>query len=593
MSPFVRTHTTAYSVSIFLAVRHCVRSFEREFRIRVEPTRDNRGTNAAVKPTWKYLWRPLLRFTPTWQRKKFKKGHTLRSVLYLFLCLSVLLPQGCTRTLLHSSPTPLHGLDTSKIEFDGCENFFSQLDQQVDYAGVRDAEQAQIQGFPYLRVDRLLSSYRAEVINETKLNAWVDRLQFLDREARAKEVANLLPAYGSHHETISQDKDDIMDTVVKCGTLLRTRDLSKESNRDALRQAAIVPAEYQTYKRVLGFYPISAQVVLRGIKRLHEETSRILATPKGKLPVQGELVTFLPPLAAEILNRQQVADIIRKSADNPLGIPEPEANDRKRLFNTFVPIWEIDVASNNDLIGSLRWADDDKPYINTEQPRVYQRISHVRFQGRVLLQLNYQVWFAARPVSGAFDLLGGHLDGIIWRVTLGPTGEPILFDAIHSCGCYHMYFPSTRLRYKGKAFVYDEPLLIPRNAPRQMDNQRMVIRIAHTTHYLQNLSLTKDTPKGRTIEFEDYHRLRSLPLPSGGYRSLFGADGIVAGTERGERWVFWPMGVPEPGAMRQWGHHATAFVGRRHFDDPDLLDRYFEFDKWSFCQTGSELFNNC
>jgi hypothetical protein len=28
--------------------------------------------------------------------------------------------------------------------------------------------------------------------------------------------------------------------------------------------------------------------------------------------------------------------------------------------------------------------------------------------------------------------------------------------------------------------------------------------------------------------------------------------------------------------MRQWGRHATAFVGRRHFDDADLLDRHFE-----------------
>jgi hypothetical protein len=27
--------------------------------------------------------------------------------------------------------------------------------------------------------------------------------------------------------------------------------------------------------------------------------------------------------------------------------------------------------------------------------------------------------------------------------------------------------------------------------------------------------------------------------------------------------------------MRQWGHHPTAFVGRRHFDDPYLIDRLF------------------
>jgi hypothetical protein len=35
------------------------------------------------------------------------------------------------------------------------------------------------------------------------------------------------------------------------------------------------------------------------------------------------------------------------------------------------------------------------------------------------------------------------------------------------------------------------------------------------------------------------------------------------------------MGIAEPGAMRQWGHQATAFVGIRHFDDPDLIERYF------------------
>ena len=55
-----------------------------------------------------------------------------------------------------------------------------------------------------------------------------------------------------------------------------------------------------------------------------------------------------------------------------------------------------------------------------------------------------------------------------------------------------------------------------------------------------------------------------------------GEVGLVAGTERGERWLFWPMGVPEPGAMRQWGTHAIAFVGRRHFDDPNLFAPYLE-----------------
>jgi len=69
-----------------------------------------------------------------------------------------------------------------------------------------------------------------------------------------------------------------------------------------------------------------------------------------------------------------------------------------------------------------------------------------------------------------------------------------------------------------------------------------------------------------------------LPVgdPSGGVtRSAFWASGIVPGTERGERLLFWPMGIDSPGAMRQWGRQPTAFVGRRHFDDARLMELRF------------------
>jgi len=76
----------------------------------------------------------------------------------------------------------------------------------------------------------------------------------------------------------------------------------------------------------------------------------------------------------------------------------------------------------------------------------------------------------------------------------------------------------------------------------------------------------------------DANRLRSLPLPSGGSRSIYGPDGVVPNTERFARYFFWPMGIASPGSMRQWGRQPTAFIGRRHFDDADLLERRFELD---------------
>jgi hypothetical protein len=104
----------------------------------------------------------------------------------------------------------------------------------------------------------------------------------------------------------------------------------------------------------------------------------------------------------------------------------------------------------------------------------------------------------------------------------------------------------------------------------------MVLRIASRTHYLQRVQFGSggsDASRRYAIHPDD--TLRSLPHPDG-RRSAFGPDGIVAGSERGERFLFWPMGVRNPGAMRQWGRHATAFVGIRHFDDPDLFEKYFD-----------------
>src|SRR3990167_844354 len=80
---------------------------------------------------------------------------------------------------------------------------------------------------------------------------------------------------------------------------------------------------------------------------------------------------------------------------------------------------------------------------------------------------------------------------------------------------------------------------------------------------------------GVSYQTRPLDHLRQLPHPQG-QRSLYRADGLIAGSQRLERWLLWPAGVKSPGAMRQWGRHATAFIGRAHFDDPYLLERYFQ-----------------
>ena len=77
-----------------------------------------------------------------------------------------------------------------------------------------------------------------------------------------------------------------------------------------------------------------------------------------------------------------------------------------------------------------------------------------------------------------------------------------------------------------------------------------------------------------TYSLVDYGQLRSLPRHQDGRASMFDQDGLGIGTERLERFILWPTGVLSPGAMRQWGHHAVAFVGTRHFDNSSSWTSY-------------------
>jgi hypothetical protein len=108
------------------------------------------------------------------------------------------------------------------------------------------------------------------------------------------------------------------------------------------------------------------------------------------------------------------------------------------------------------------------------------------------------------------------------------------------------------------------------------DGQSVVVHVAARTHYIERIEVGAAAARDRTYRLADENELRSLPVPGAGRRSAYGPEGIVAGSERAERFFFWPMGIADPGAMRQWGRHATAFVGERHFDDADLLEKRFD-----------------
>ena len=459
-----------------------------------------------------------------------------------------------------------------------CSDVFQRVDRAVEEAGVGDGMAARVAGFPYLRVDRFLASYAQDDLSEAQFDQWMGRMLTLGREGHQVELANLPAATraelgGALRELGEHASPEA--ALDACGTRLAAADRAQPERRAALRDAATVPDDYVTWQRVVGLYWLTRIPFANGVRKYQREVLDTFALPLEALPVTGQLLAYAPPRRA---TPGDMATLLARASANPLGIPEPRGDDLEALFRAYAPGFEVDTRSHADLPGELGWGEDGLARVVSRRPVVYRRVSHARYEGRALLQLNYAIWFPERPLEPGWDILGGHLDAVLWRVTLASDGEPWVFDTMHHCGCYHQFITTPRAMLKPQPDTLDETAFVPQALPRVGPGTRLTLRLAAGTHYLERV-VPGAAPPETAIEyvFAADDALRSLSLQGGARRSVFRPDGIVPGSERGERWLFWPMGVPEPGAMRQWGRHATAFVGRRHFDDPALLERYFSF----------------
>ena len=468
-------------------------------------------------------------------------------------------------------------LGAASIPVRDCAAWFAALDEAIDGAGVRDAQETRVPGFPYLRVNRFLSAVKSRARSDAEMQAFALRLAALDYDARKAEIANLpqerietLPA-----QVASGSRSEAVTRTRQCAHLLREVDASNPETREMLLAHAEVPDDYSTALRVAGLYALTRYPFAAGVRGLESEMSAAFA----RAPDSTLLVVRYAPPPAQQRSREAIGRLLVASADNPLGLPEPDAQDLADVLAAYAPSFEVEIGGDFDRFGQLRWLRERKtPSVDAAEQVVYAHTSRTLYRGKVLLQLVYTIWFPERPPREEGDILAGTLDGVVWRVTLAPDGEPLVYDTIHPCGCYHLFFPTPRARVLPRPNEIDEWAFSPYQLPRVRDGERPVLRVATRTHYIERVSLVRGMDSVARYELRDYNELRSLRRLEGGSRSAFAPDGLVPGTERPERLVYWPMGIRSAGAMRQWGRHATAFVGRRHFDDAHLFEQRFDFD---------------
>jgi hypothetical protein len=100
----------------------------------------------------------------------------------------------------------------------------------------------------------------------------------------------------------------------------------------------------------------------------------------------------------------------------------------------------------------------------------------------------------------------------------------------------------------------------------------MRVSVSADTHQIVGLSPASlsDALFQQRYQLLPWQSLLSLPRGEG-QSSVFDNNGYVFGSQRLERWFFWPMGVKQPGSLRRFGDHAISFIGERYFDQADLL----------------------
>lgn len=415
-----------------------------------------------------------------------------------------------------------------------CMQVFIDDDTALAKAGVHDAQATSVAGHPYLRIDRLLASFTDALSSTEQRAAWLARAAALDAQARALEHARLAlpPDQSREHE------------LRRCRATLLHALKQDQAAWSALRSAARVPDDYSTARRAFGIYALSSKALLQGVKRMQRSARPHMldASAADALPTER----YGPADATAPTQSNVVAASWQRDA---LGVPRISADQLTQLLARHAPELAIVTASRDDRPGHIHRAS--APYVDDRHATLYTQLAYTRFDDRVLPQLVYTWWFAARTARGVIDPLAGPLDGLSWRVTLDDDGAPLAYDVMHNCGCYHMFFPTARLRTRALTEDGTEPPWIPFTVPADWQGRLRVV-LASGSHYVTALAPRSERPSARRYDLRPYDQLRGLH--DGERRtSLFDARGLVPGSARGERWLLWPLGVVAADSMRQWG----------------------------------------
>ncbi len=487
------------------------------------------------------------------------------------LLLLALLVAGCQSTQRVSQPGALSPIES-------CRQLLSLVDQAVVDAETTDTSVFRVKGFPYLRTNRFLGQMAATENSPPAIRRWLEGMHQLDLEAREKEILNL--NQNQFQKLVNQsrrltDRRTFIDEVCACSDRLYVSNATAPDLASDVRDTIDIPTEYRTWRRVVGLYPLVALPVAYASADAFDEFRAWHAMPPEKLPKIGQPVVYRPAGHTDD-NRIDPVTLYRTAPMDALGLPRLAPQDEQRLIDALAPTIVQDTAAGYDRIGQVQWSNGELA-IARATPTGYYYLSQGLFNGRPSLQINFVFWYSHRAGDSAPWIEWGQLDGLTVRISLDHTGHPVMLDIMNNCGCYHFFVPNqSRISRVQTPLVGLDPL-VPAWLPGHFPDRRLQLMVSSGWHQVQHIAAGNTVEEAVPYELRPYHELEMLADENGQHHSMFNTDGIAWGSDRVEPALFFSMGIPNVGSMRQRGHHAIKMVGRAHFDDPQLFDNTFEY----------------
>lgn len=476
---------------------------------------------------------------------------------------------GCASFL--TRPTPL-----SFDQPEPCKEFLNRLDELVIEADVKDASSVSIPGFPYLRTNRFLAALKKDLKDDRQKEEWIRMMRELDFNSREKELHNLPDqaiASLDFKDGRKVDRERLYVQVNSCSSMLLNHDQSRLDFYVALSPRVL--DEYSCLLRIMGLYPFVALPVALVTDSSREKMRKRFETDLKNLPIEGELKAFIPEKKI-FLPEDAVREIIEASMKNPLAVPLPDGIQVEKLVWSFAPILIQDVVAPYDRLGEVIWKEG-RVEVNPEKPTVYYYLSHAFLKGKPILQINYVIWYLERAGESPPWIEKGHLDGLTIRISLDDRGKIFMVDIQNNCGCYHFFAPQKERVEKALSRSLRFDPFVAQWLPVLSSGEKLGIRINSGWHQVQRLIPVDHFVDSIPYRLIPYDVLETLPHKEGQTESIFNSKGIVKGSERVERFILFPMGIPSIGSMRQRDHHATELIGKDHFDNPYLFDQNFLF----------------